>query len=581
MDSDGGTQTQTKLFSRVVVGLSALVLALLLLKEGYELIAQPSLVLATTVGVWLVVAMSVGDDILVLVRSRGSVADLKELAPQSALLIPILFVSPDTALWGLCVFLRQGIVVGMALGRTTRFRRYMDQLQARPAKVLVLSFVLVIALGSLILTFPRATTDGHGASPIDAVFTSTSATCVTGLATLNTVEDEHADSSRQTFTPFGQFVILILIQIGGLGIMTLSAATVMFAGRRLAMKSRALMQSILDESSAQALRKTVRDIFRMTFMIEAVGALILTVRFWQLDFELGQALWLGVFHSVSAFCNAGFSLFGDSLSSFQDDWVINGVHMLLIILGGLGFAVVTALAASRTWSHGVSTGWRRLALQIRLVVLVTLTLIVAGTILFFYLEYDRSLAGLDIGEKLLASLFQSVSFRTAGFNSVDMGEMSRAMMIIACVLMFIGASPGSTGGGIKTSTVAVLFTSIRASMTGRSDVELGKHTVNPKVVTRAISIVAIAFSCLMVGLVLLVMSQPDIPFDALLFEAVSALGTVGLSLGITSELDGVGKTIIIALMFVGRLGPLTIALAVGERQANRGFRYSEERIVVG
>ncbi len=581
MDGDSDGEGQTRLFSRLVVGFSAVVLAVLLLKEGYELIAQPSLVVVTTVGVWLVVASSVVNDVLLLRRSRQVARDFKKLLPQTVLLVPIVLVSPETALWGLCVFLRQGIVVGLALGRTTRFRRYMDQLQARPAKVLVLSFVLVIALGSLILTFPRATTDGHGARPVDAIFTSTSATCVTGLATLNTVEDEHEDLTRQTFTPFGQFIILILIQIGGLGIMTLSAATVMFAGRRLAMKSRALMQSILDEGSAQALRKTVRDIFIMTFLIEGIGAFILTARFWHLDFELGHALWLGTFHSISAFCNAGFSLFGDSLASFQDDWIINGMHMILITLGGLGFAVVTALAASRTWSNGLSVGWRRLALQIRLVVFVTVVLMVSGTILYFYLEYDRSLAGLDVGEKLLASLFQSVSFRTAGFNSVDMGEMSRGMMIIACVLMFIGASPGSTGGGIKTSTVAVLFMSIRASMTGRSDVELGKHTVNPKVVTRAISIVAIAFTCLIFGLVLLVISQPDIPFDALLFEAVSALGTVGLSLGITSDLNGAGKTIIIILMFVGRLGPLTIALAVGERQATRGFRYSEERIVVG
>jgi trk system potassium uptake protein TrkH len=578
-DSDG--KRVEGLLSRAVVSLSSFVLIVLLLKEGYELIDQPSLEILATVGISCVVFLSVLWDVLVWRRSADAWSTAKRLAPQCVLLIPIVLFSEKSAIWGLSVFLRQGIVVVVALSQTARFRRYMDQLQARPAKIFVLSFVLVIGIGALVLTFPRATVDGLGAKPIDAVFTSTSATCVTGLATLNTVDDAHAATDRQSFTPFGQFVILILIQIGGLGIMTLSAATVMIAGSRLAMKSRALMQSILDEHSAQALRKTVRDIFLMTFVIEGVGAALLTLRFWQLDYDLGRAVWLGTFHAISAFCNAGFSLFGDSLMSFRDDWVINGVHMALILLGGLGFAVVTALAARRTWSGGFGVGWRRLSLQIRLVVTVTLMLIVAGTIFYFYLEYDRSLKGLDVGEKLLASLFHSVSFRTAGFNSVDMGEMSRAMMILSCVFMFIGACPGSTGGGIKTSTVAVLFMSIRASMTSQADVEIGKHTVNPKVVTRAISIVAIAFSFLIVGLVLLVLTQPDIPLEALLFESVSALGTVGLSLGITPDLDGTGKVIIILLMFVGRLGPLTIALAVGERQTNRGFRYSEERIVVG
>ena len=482
MAGDGIDLKPGSLFSRLVIGLSALALLLLLLKEGYELIVDPTHVAITLSGIGVVVVFTVVFDIIAA-RRAASVRELRGLIPQTVLLLPIVLVAPDTALWGLCVFLRQGIIVVTALSRTRRFRRYMEQLQAHPAKVLVLSFFLVIAVGALVLTFPRATTDGMGADPIDAIFTSTSATCVTGLATLNTVEDQHEDKERQTFTPFGQFVILILIQIGGLGIMTLSAATVMIAGRRLALKSRALMQSLLDENSAQALRKTMKDIVVMTFMIEGIGALVLTLRFWALDIEFSQALWLGIFHSISAFCNAGFSLFGDSLMAYKGDWVINLTHMLLISLGGLGFAVVTALAASRTWKDGVVIGWNRLALQIRLVLMVSLTLMVSGTILYFFLEYDHSLAGLEVGEKLLASFFQSVSFRTAGFNTVDVGEMSRAMLIVACLFMFIGASPGSTGGGIKTSTVAVLFVSIRASITGRSDVELGRHTVNSKVVT--------------------------------------------------------------------------------------------------
>lgn len=560
---------------------SALALVALLLKEGYELVEQPLLEGLIVAFVSLAVALSVLSDVVALMVSREKPREFRRILPQTCLLLLMVVFASNGALWGLFAFMRQGWVLLRAAVQTERYQRYMESLQARPAQIFVLSFVLVIAVGALLLSFPRATTDGEGARALDAVFTSTSATCVTGLTTLNTVSDRHEDVSRQTFTPFGQFVVLVLIQMGGLGIMTLSAATLMLTGKRLDMRSRALMQSILEEDSAKDLKRTLRDIFLMTFVIEAVGACLLALRFWQLDYDVGRACWLGVFHSVSAFCNAGFSLFGDSLMSFQGDWFINLVHAALIILGGLGFAVVIALAASRTWSNGLGVGWRRLALQIRMVLWVTFGLIVAGTILTFYLEFDHSLRGLSVSEKLLASFFQSVSFRTAGFNTVDMGQMGRAMVVVACVWMFIGASPGSTGGGIKTSTAAVLMMSIRASLTGRSDVEIGKHTVGPQVVTRAISVLAVAFVFLLVGLVLLLLTQGHLAFEALLFEAVSALGTAGLSMGITPDLTSAGKMIIICLMFVGRLGPLTVALAVGERQASKGFSYPEERIVVG
>jgi trk system potassium uptake protein TrkH len=560
---------------------SGLTLAALLAKEGYELIAQPTAEGIIVVFAIVAVALSVIRDGLHIKQSKEPIRVLRGVFVELALLVPIVLTWGRPDIWALMVFIRQSIVLVKLAARTARYRRFMERIQATPAKTLVLSFLLVIVAGSLLLTFPRATTDGRGAAAIDAIFTSTSATCVTGLSTLNTVEDEHEDKSRRTFTRFGQFVILILIQIGGLGIMTLSAATVMFAGRRLDMRKRAMMQSIMDEGSAAALRKTIRDILLMTFIIEGVGAIFLIGRFLTLDYPLGEAIWIGTFHSVSAFCNAGFSLFGDSLASFKGDVVINLVHAILIMLGGVGFVVITALFAGNTWKRGVSSGWRRLSLQIRLVVGVSVALVVAGTIFYFFLEYDHSLKGLSVGEKLIASFFQSVSFRTAGFNTVDMGVMSRAMILVACVLMFIGASPGSTGGGVKTTTISVLFMSIRASLLGRRDVEIGKHSINPEVVTRAISIVAIAFSCLLLGVILLVVTQPHIPFESLIFEAVSALGTVGLTLGATSELNSVGKGIILVLMFVGRLGPLTVALAVGERRKSHGFRYSEERVIVG
>ncbi len=564
-----------------VIWTSAVSLAALLLVEGYELVEHPAL----TVVVYALAAISVGLSVWLDVRrvrdSRSPGAELRRLLPETLMLLPILLLTGRPSLWALFVFARQALVLLRVAAGTARFRRFMDALQEAPAKVLVLSFLLIIAGGTILLTFPRATTDGQGAGFVDALFTATSATCVTGLATLNTVSDLFEDTSRQTFTTFGQFVIMMLIQIGGLGIMTLSAAMVVILGRRLRLKSASLMQTLLDESSAAALRQSVRDIVTMTFVVEGLGAFVLFFPFLELTDDPGQAAWYAIFHAISAFCNAGFSLFGDSLASFAGDPLINGTHAALIILGGLGFTVVTALTAARSWRHGPAGFWRNLPLHVRLVLLMSAGLVAAGMILYFFLEFDRSLAGLPTQHKLLASFFQSVSLRTAGFNTVDLSEMSRGMLVIACFFMFVGASSGSTGGGVKVTTVAVLFASIRASLFGRPEVEMGRRTIGREVVTRAISIVAIATTVLFGGVVMLMLTQPHIAFESLLFEAVSALGTVGLSLGATSQLTVTGKLIITLLMFVGRLGPLTIALAVGERRSRVDIHFPEARIIVG
>ncbi len=562
-------------------------------KEGYELFESPILAAVADVVVWVAVALSVAGEIVGLrahTTTRGRLLAVRALWAEIALLMVALAVAlgdiappmaAPAAIWALALFVRQSLVLLKLLTRTARYKRYAESLRSHPAKVMVLSFLLVICVGSVLLTFPRATTDGDGAAPLDAIFTSASATCVTGLATLNTVADEHEVAARQTFTRFGQFVILILIQLGGLGIMTLSAATLVLAGRRLRLRDQRLMQSLLEENSATALAQTFRAIFVMTFAVELIGATALTARFMALGIPAPEATWIGVFHSVSAFCNAGFSMFGDSLVSLSGDWIINLTHALLIIAGGLGFVVVSVLASRDTWRHGPSASWRRLSVQVKLVLVVSIALIIGGTVLFFFLEYNRSLQGLPIGDKLLASFFQSVSLRTAGFNTVDLSQMSRPMLVISCLWMFIGASPGSTGGGIKTTTVGVLFTTVRAALLGRSRVELWKRTLASEIVARATAIVAIAASVAVIGLSLLVWTQPDIPFEHLLFETVSALGTVGLSMGATSELDEMGKVIVIALMFIGRLGPHTVALAVGQRDHDGQFEYPEARVVVG
>jgi trk system potassium uptake protein TrkH len=567
--------------ARWVVWTSALALVAVLLGEGWEVSTSA----AFEAGMWVVgfgaVLLSVAYDVALLLRRPRRLRELRGVGVDMVLLVPVAVFVGQPSLWGLSVFLRQSLVFGRLVAQTARYRRFVGTLQSNPAKVMVLSFAGIIALGGVLLTFPRATTDGAGAGVVDALFTSTSATCVTGLATLNTVADQFADLARQSFSPFGQVVILMLAQIGGLGIMTISAATVVLAGGRLGLRRAGMMQSLLDEESTATLRAAVRQILVMTFTIETIGAVLLFLRFDGPDVDSGTALWQAVFTSISAFCNAGFSIFGDSLSSYVGDTYLNAVVSGLIIAGGLGFTTIVVLAARRTWRGGPGGAWRRIPLQTRLVVTTSLTLIVLGTVTWFYFEYEDSLAGLSVHDKVVASFFQSVSLRTAGFNTVDIGEISRVTLIISCVLMFIGASPGSTGGGVKTTTVAVLLMSIRASIRSQASIEVGRRSISPVVVNRAVSIVVIALLVLILGLVLLLVTQPELPFDQLLFEVVSALGTVGLSMGATPHLDDVGKIIVIIIMFIGRVGPLTVALAVGRRQAAGRIHYPEGRVVVG
>jgi trk system potassium uptake protein TrkH len=562
---------------------SSLALVALLVLEGWELVHTPALRLGLLGLVLLSIVLSTWQDALRLYTGPQRLRLLARVAPETGLLLLLVLAMDRPALWAALAFARQSIVVARLATGTHRYRSFMESLQARPAQMLALSFVAIIGGGALLLTFPRATTDGLGAGWVDALFTATSATCVTGLATLNTVADAFADPSRQTFSPFGQAVILLLIQVGALGIMTLSAATIILAGRRLSLRSASLMQEILDESSTSALKAAIRSIFLMTFIVELLGAIALYPRFAELTDSSLYAVWLSVFHAISAFCNAGFSLFGDSLASHRGDLWINVVHAVLIILGGLGFTAISALVAPRTWRHGSSGFWRSLPLQARLALIMTAILLTTGTILFFFFEFDHSLRGLPVREKLIASAFQSVSFRTAGFNTVDMAALSRPMVLIACLLMFIGASPGSTAGGVKTTTVAVLFMSIRASLMGHAHVEMSRRTIPSAVVTRAVSIVIMAGAVLAVGLTALLMTQPHLAFEPLLFETVSALGTVGLSMGVTPQLTALGKLTLVCLMFVGRLGPLTVALAVGRAggQAYRSFRYVEGKVIVG
>ena len=412
---------------------------------------------------------------------------------------------------------------------------------------------------------PVATTDGQGLGIIDALFTSTSATCVTGLIVVTT---------GTAFTLFGQTVIMILIQIGGLGIMTMSTAFAFLMGRKITLRHRLIIQEDLNQFGISGLLRLVQYVLGFTFAIEGAGALLLFTRLVG-KFPLPKAIFYSIFHSVSAFNNAGFDLFGNSLVDFVGDPIINITVMLLIILGGLGFYVLVELFQKRKVS----------SLQSKMVISTTAILLIVGFFVVFALEFSNTntIANLNFGEKILASAFLSVTPRTAGFNTVPTGALNQSTIFFVMLLMFIGASPGSTGGGIKTTTIGTIFSTLWTTITGKNDVELFKRRLDGDIIFKAVTILMLSlFLVLIVTLILLVTESGE--FIDILFETVSAYGTVGLSTGLTPTLTKVGRVLITITMFAGRVGPLTLAVAMSVSANSKGqilYHYPKEKIMVG
>lgn len=434
-----------------------------------------------------------------------------------------------------------------------------------PSQVLVLGFALVILFGALLLTLPQATQNGLGLPFLNAVFTATSAVCVTGLVVVDTAT---------TFTNFGEWVILLLIQVGGLGFMTFATLFAMILGRRITLKQRLLLQEALNQVSVEGIVRLVRSVLKISFAIEAIGALILTLR-WQSDFGWSKALYYGVFHSVSAFNNAGFDLFGNfsSLTAYVGDPVVNITIMLLIICGGLGFIVLADLLGPR----------KRYRLHTKIVLQVSAALILIGAVVIFLMEFTnpKTLGPLPIGTKVLAAFFQSVSPRTAGFNTLNLAGMYDTTLLLMIVLMFIGASPGSTGGGIKTTTFIAMVLSVLSTYRSDPHVVLGGRTLPKDVIQKAWAITTSA--AVLVFLIVSILSLTEkADFLTVLFEVTSAFGTVGLSLGITPNLTDVGKMAIILTMFIGRVGPLTLAFVLSQKKDKKAhIKYPDERIMIG
>ncbi len=446
-----------------------------------------------------------------------------------------------------------------------------------PAATLINFYALAILVATGLLMTPWAAT-GTAVGFIDALFTITSAMCVTGLTVVDT---------GTTFSPFGQLVILATIQLGGLGITTFSVYLFFYARSGVGLRDRWVLQETMMHTPVRSLSELVRAIIHLTLVLEAVGAGLLALVFVP-QFGWLQGSWYAIFHSVSAFCNAGFALFSDNLVGYRDNPVVNLTIMALIILGGIGFLVMREL--HDIWQRRRQRVRWRLSLHSKLVLLTSILLIVAGWLMILALELGNgTFRGAGLGETVWVALFQSVTTRTAGFNTIDLNALSVPTLFMIIVLMFIGASPGSTGGGIKTTSLAVFLVALYSRLKGYRVASVFKRTIPSETVSKTVTlfVLAILWIALMTFLVLVVevpgtkFSQSHGALLDYLFEVVSAFGTVGLSLGVTPKLTVAGKLLITLLMFVGRVGLLTFAFIVIKQAGRDGTVYAEENIMIG
>jgi trk system potassium uptake protein len=431
-----------------------------------------------------------------------------------------------------------------------------------PPQLLVVTFLFFIILGMGLLKLPFATTEHI--SWLDALFTTTSAMTVTGLAVVDT---------GGAFTLFGEVVVMSLIQIGGLGIMSFAVLIFMMLGKKIGFKERLLLQQALNQTSVGGVIKLVKYLFLFSFIVEGFAVLLLATE-WVPEFGWKRGLYVSIFHSISAFNNAGFSLFSDSLMGYVGSPIINLTISFLFILGGIGFTVLVDLWKSKTI--------RQLSLHTKIMVIGTFLINVIAFMMIFVLEFNNpnTLAQLPLPDKIFASYFQAVTPRTAGFNSLDYGSMERSTLLFTILLMFIGAGSASTGGGIKLTTFVVISLSMIAFLKEKKDIRIFRRTIDQAHIFKALALSMISVLLVFTALFFLEMTEHDVTFLSLVFEVVSAFGTVGLSMGITGSLSMVGKWVIIIVMFVGKLGPLTLAFSLS-RPDKEKIRYPKEDILTG
>ena len=434
-----------------------------------------------------------------------------------------------------------------------------------PSIVLLISFLILITIGTFLLSLPISVKEGVNNSVLTALFTTTSAVAVTGLSVVDV---------SKFYSYFGTTVIMVLIQLGGLGVMTFSSIIMLVIGKRISYEERKVLQEGLNRDSLEGIVKFVKKVVYIALGIEGIGATLLFFDFIK-RYSFPKALYFSIFHSVSAFCNAGFGIWSDNLEGFKNDYYVLTIISLLIFFGGIGFAVIN------TYALFFRGKIREVNLSSRMAVKLSIWLIIIGSIIFFGFEYTNTLKDLSFTGKVFNSIFQSVTTRTAGFNSLPMGMLRQETLLIFIILMFIGASPGSTGGGIKTTTFGVILFYALSIIRQENEITIRKKRIPLEILHKALTllIVAILYITLITLLILLL---EDYNFLNILFEVVSAFGTVGLSTGITADLSSLSKILIIFTMYLGRVGPLTIAIVLGGKSKKSSkIKYPEENISIG
>lgn len=423
----------------------------------------------------------------------------------------------------------------------------------------------MIIIGAIILSLPISSRTGEPTNFLDAIFTSTSAVCVTGLITLDT---------STHWSVFGQTVIITLIEIGGLGFMSFGVLISLILGKKITLRERLVMQEAMNTYSIQGLVKMVKYVLIFTMSVQFFGALLLSTQFVP-EYGIGRGIFYSIFHSISAFCNAGFDLFGTSLVGYSSNSVVILVISALIIIGGLGFTVLLEIYEFK--------GMKKLSLHSKLVLITTAILVFGGAILMLIFEYNNvdTIANMNIKDKLLNSFFASVTPRTAGFNSISTSGMTLASKFLTIILMFIGGSPGSTAGGLKTVTFGILVLTVICVIKGREDTEVFGRRFTKEIVYKSFTLLFIGVSLVIFSTMILSYTEVGVSFIDLLYETTSAFGTVGITLGLTPNLSSIGKVLIMLMMYFGRVGPLTVMLALTRKRKKSGYKYPEGKILIG
>lgn len=439
-----------------------------------------------------------------------------------------------------------------------------DKITSNPPLYLTLGFAILIIIGGCILSLPIFTRSGKATNLVDSIFVASSASCVTGLTTVNTAEH---------WNTYGHILILILIQIGGLGVMTLATLFPLLLRKKIGLKSRQILKEQLNIDTLQGIMKLFRYVLVFTFLVEILGAILLSLRFVPI-FGMAKGLWYSIFHSVSAFCNAGFDLLGDSIYPYRNDNLINITLMSLVVIGGLGFMVTAEIFRKKSFE--------KLSTHAKLVLIISASLIVIGTLAFYLIESQAGGVLYKEGFKnsIMQSAFQSISARTAGFYSVKLNQMHDTSVLLLIILMVIGGSPGSTAGGLKTTTFGVLLLSTISIFKQEDEVTIFNKHIEPKIIRKALAIIMVYLGLIFIVIFILSLSENFKVID-ISYEVSSAFATVGASRGITQDLSTLGKILITISMYLGRIGPMTMAYSLGLKSKTKYIRFPEANISIG